>query len=71
MSVKLLNIQQILPRNERTISYVCEPGILDQLSLLLVIKQQEQGLTKLLKSMMTIDKDKKCICGDNIQITNI
>ena len=70
MSVKLVNTHQILPRNERTISYVCEPGILDQLSLLLVIKQQEQGLTKLLKSMMTIDKDKKCIC-DNIQITNI
>ena len=71
MSVKLINTHQILPRNERTISYVCEPGILDQLSLLLVIKQQEQGLTKFLKSMMTIDKDKKCICGDNIQITNI
>ena len=70
MSVKLVNTHQILPRNERTISYVCEPGFLDQLSLLLVIKQQEQGLTKLLK-MMTIDKDKKCICSDNIQITNI
>ena len=71
MSVKLVNYHQILPRNERTISYVCEPGILDQLSLLLVIKQQEQGLTKLLKSMMTIHKNKKCICGDNIQITSI